>query len=182
MNYPLLKSDRLSLRRVGPSDIASLVRNANNRQVSRFMPKLSFPYTIDNAKKWLREANRQRRRNLSYDFGIELSESGVIIGVMSLQNINFKDSNAEVGFWIGKRYWKKGLAREALELVLGFSFGELKLHRVYAVVHSQNAASIRLLERSGFTHEGTWREGCYLGHRWNDVYAYGILAREWRRR
>jgi RimJ/RimL family protein N-acetyltransferase len=102
-----------------------------------------------------------------------------VVGVVNLFNINRDDHNAEVGYWLGKRHWGRGLATEALGLVLRFAFREMKLHRVYAVTHSTNSASISLLDRYGFTREARWREGSFLGRRWADVYAYGLLAREW---
>ena len=56
----------------------------------------------------------------------------------------------------------------------------MKLHRIYAVVLSENTPSVKLLEKMGFTREGSWREGSRVGRRFVDVYAYGMLKREFR--
>jgi ribosomal-protein-alanine N-acetyltransferase len=69
----------------------------------------------------------------------------------------------------------------ALDLIMQFAFGKLQLHRVYAIVHSRNTASIKVLERAGFVREGTWRETTLTDDRWHDVYAYGIIDHEFKR-
>jgi RimJ/RimL family protein N-acetyltransferase len=143
------------------------------------MPNLPYPFTLDHARKLLNSSNRNFRKGTAFRFGIVPADTAEVVGVINLFNINRDDHNAEVGYWLGKRHWGRGLATEALGLVLRFAFREMKLHRVYAVTHSTNSPSISLLERYGFTREARWREGSFLGRRWADVYAYGLLTREW---
>ncbi|MEE9553374.1 MAG: GNAT family protein, partial [candidate division Zixibacteria bacterium] len=76
----------------------------------------------------------------------------------------------------------RGYASEAIRLILGFAFKELRLVRVYAGVHQRNAPSVKALEKTGFTREGCWRKASFLGRRWSDVYAYGILKEEYHER
>jgi len=92
-------------------------------------------------------------------FTIEHVASGEIIGMMGLKQINRVDSNAEVEYWIGRRLWRLGIGTEALQLLLDYAFGPVRLHRVYAIVHEQNISSVALLEKSKFTREATWRLG-----------------------
>ena len=74
----------------------------------------------------------------------------------------------------------KESAFEALSLILSFAFKELGLRRIYAIVHEKNTGSVKLLEKTGFTHEGTWRKASRMGRRWYDVYAFGILKNEYK--
>lgn len=172
----------ITLRRLRRSDAASIQRHANNRDIKRFLPRLPFPYTMAEARKWITTTSRLARADKAYDFGIEDRESGEIVGMIGLRNINRQDRNAEVGYWIGKSFQRRGYAGEAMLLILKFAFRELRLVRVYAVVHQRNVASVKLLDRIGFVREGVWRKASFMNRRWYDVYAYGILKEEYIRR
>jgi RimJ/RimL family protein N-acetyltransferase len=56
----------------------------------------------------------------------------------------------KVGYWLGKEYWGKGIASAGLSLFLG----EVKVRPLYARVVKYNAASIRVLQKCGFTISG----------------------------
>jgi len=65
--------------------------------------------------------------------------------------------------------------------VLGEAFGALKLHRVEANVQPHNAASIALVRKLGFRHEGRSPRYLKIGGRWRDHERFALLAEEWRR-
>ena len=70
-----------------------------------------------------------------------------------------QDGEREVGYWIGREYWGKGVATEALSQFLG----NAELHRpLHAVVAKHNVASIRVLEKCGFIIVGEEDEGYVL--------------------
>src|SRR5207248_1777762 len=60
---------------------------------------------------------------------------------------------AELGYMLGRDSWGRGIAAEAARLLLDFAFGELGLHRVFAVVDEDNPASIRVVEKLGLRRE-----------------------------
>lgn len=182
MKLPVLSGSQIRLRPPRRSDIPSIAANANNPAVAKFVPLLPRPYTVDDARQWVNQTQSSARNDTGYHFGIErLTESG-IIGMIGLKTPNWNDKNAETGYWLAEPYWGQGFVPEALRLLLGFSFDTLKLHRVYAVTDSGNRQSIRVLEKVGFTHEGTWRKACWMDGRWSDVFAWGILDEEWANR
>lgn len=182
MSIPTLQGKLIALRKLRRSDAASIQRHANNRDIARFLPRLPSPYTMAEARKWITTTSRLARADKAYDFGIEDGESGEIVGMIGLRNVNRQDKNAEVGYWVGKSFQRRGYAKEALHLILRFAFNELRLVRVYAVVHQKNVASVRLLDRIGFVREGVWRKASLINRRWYDVYAYGILKEEYTMR
>lgn len=182
MSIPSLQGELITLRKLRSSDAASIQRHASNRNVARFLPRLPSPYTMDEAWKWITATSRLARQGRAYNFGIEDGQSREIVGMIGLRNINRHDRNAEIGYWVGKSFQRRGYAGEALRLVLKFAFNELRLVRAYAVVHQQNIGSIRLLEKIGFVREGIWRKGSFMNRRWHDVYAYGILKEEYSSR
>jgi RimJ/RimL family protein N-acetyltransferase len=178
MPLPTLSGQLTTLRKLAMSDAQSVQSNANDPEIARYLPRLPHPYTMDEARKWIATTYRLARQDKAYNFGIEDRKSGRIVGMIGLRNINRQDKNAEVGYWVGKSSQGRGYATEALRLTLSFAFRQLRLVRVYAVVHQRNTSSVRLLEKSGFVREGTWRKASFLNRRWHDVYSYGILKEE----
>lgn len=168
----------ITLRRLASPDAPSIRSNANDPDIARYLPRLPHPYTMHDARKWIAATYRLARQDKAYNLGIEDRRSSRIVGMIGLRNINRQDKNAEVGYWVGTSYQGRGYATEALQLILSFAFRRLRLVRVYAVVHQQNTSSIRLLEKSNFVLEGTWRKASFLNRRWHDVHFYGILKEE----
>lgn len=180
MKLPTIKGSRVTLRRLVKSDAPTLQRNANNAAVARFLPLMPHPYGMHDALEWINTTHRQARRDRGYHFGVTVDNSEDIVGVIGLNNVNRKDSNAEVGYWIAEQFWGQGLGREMLNLMLGFCFDQLELHRVYAIVQSNNLGSIKVLEACRMQREGCYREASRMDGRFHDVYIYGILANEFR--
>jgi RimJ/RimL family protein N-acetyltransferase len=71
---------------------------------------------------------------------------------------------------------------EALTAVIDYAFGPLGLRRLEADTDPRNGASLRTLERLGFTREGLLRERWQVGDEIPDSALWGLLAREWRER
>lgn len=174
-----LEGNKINLRRIRMSDSRSIQLHADESEIAHYLT-LPSPYTLRDSEALVRRSNRLIRLKKAYHLGIENKKNGEIIGMIGLRSVNLKDKNAEVGYWIGKKYRKKGFTKEALNLILEFAFKNIKLVRIYAVVHARNIASYRLLEHCGFRREGTWRKASFIGKRWNDVYSYGILRREFK--
>jgi len=158
----------------------SIQKYADDPRVARFMPDLPHPYTLDDARKWINYTRRTARNDSVYFFGIEYHQTGEIVGMMGLQTINHIDNNAEIGYWVGRPVWGKRLATESLQLLLEFAFRTVKLRRAYAIVHSTNHTSVKLLESAGFVLEATWRKASKIGRSWGDVFGFGMLKDEYR--
>ena len=84
-----------------------------------------------------------------------------------------------IGWTLGKTYEGNGYATEAARALLDYLFGILGFHRVYALTSPKNRKSRRLMERLGMRREAHFRKNCFDGDRWEDEYAYAILAEEW---
>ena len=102
-----------------------------------------------------------------------------LAGTATLFDINREQGRAEIGYALHPSHWGRGLATEALGLVLGHAFDTLGLRRVEADIDPRNTASCRLVERHGFVREGVLRERWHVGGEACDSVVYGLLAREW---
>lgn len=175
MQLPHLSSDLISLRPLTRADIPALRSQANDEAISKSIPSIDYPYTMEHARRWVNCTRRLARKDLACHLGIELVEAKGIIGVMGLKNLNRVDRNGEVECWLGRDFRGCSYATEALKLMLIFAFNDLHLHRVYAIVAAWNGPSVRLLERHSFVREAVWRQATWADNRWHDVYGYGML-------
>ena len=178
MKLPVLKGNAVNLRPLRMSDEGSLQRSANDPAVAYFLARMPSPHTPKDARQWIRKTASMARSDSGYYLGIALADSDEVIGVIGLRNLKRADKKAELTYWLGRRFWKKGLMSQAVPLMLRFAFRELKLNRVHALVHERNTGSIKVLEKTGFTREAVYRKASFKGRRWGNIYGFGILKDE----
>jgi len=175
-----IEGDNVNLRKVTRADAQSIYEHAKDREISRYT-FIPHPYKLRDALRFIRLTHQQMRKGREYHLGIEYKATGRVIGMVGLAGVNQRDQNAEVGYWLAKRYWGKGYAAEALHLMLRFGFKELKLVRIWARVMHPNLVSARLLENVGFTFEGRLRKSINQNGLWLDELRYAILKEEYRK-
>ena len=107
-------------------------------------------------------------------------EDGLFIGDLGYHNYDAGHRKAELGYKLGRRFWRRGLTAEVLPLVLDYGFESMALNRIEALVEPDNAASLGLLARFGFVREGTLRDYEYEHGRYVDLVILSLLRREWR--
>jgi len=103
-----------------------------------------------------------------------------LIGYCTIEHIDCENRKCEVGIVIGEKdYWHKGIGSAVIRELLQRAFTALHLHRVEAVIHANNMASIRCFARAGFQRDGTLRDAKYRDGRYVDLLVYAILDSEW---
>lgn len=85
----------------------------------------------------------------------------------------------EIGYVLGRPHWGQGYVTESARAMLQFAFETLRLNRIYAECHSENIASIRVLEKIGMRHENTLEKDQFMGGRWYDTWVFAIHKPEW---
>lgn len=168
---------RIFIRKLKISDAKDLYENIKDKEVVKWTVNIPRPYPKDGAVKFIRKTHYKTKKKKGYTFGIILKEQNKLIGAVDLININWKNKNAELGYWLGKKYWNKGLMTEAVKLILKFAFEQLKLHKVYANLFEKNIGSKNVLEKSGFKLEGKFKEARFKHNKWQNELKYGILAK-----
>ncbi|NIJ14516.1 RimJ/RimL family protein N-acetyltransferase [Saccharomonospora amisosensis] len=86
---------------------------------------------------------------------------------------------AKLGYAIAHDHQRRGYATDAVRTMLDFAFGPLGRHRVSAAIGPENAASLAVVERVGFTREGVLRDHVFTNGAWRDSVLFSILADEW---
>ncbi|MCB1025204.1 MAG: GNAT family N-acetyltransferase [Acidobacteria bacterium] len=116
-------------------------------------------------------------------FLILRNEDQRIAGAINLSQIFYGGfKNAYLGYYLFEQFAGRGMMKEAIGLVLHFAFLDLKLHRLEANIQPHNAASIRLVEKCGFTNEGYSRNYLKIGGRWRDHMRWAIIKEDWKAR
>lgn len=110
---------------------------------------IPHPYPPNGAIQFVEEVTLPRRA-AGTQYSFVMVEDDEVVGHISLKHVDRERGEAEVGYWVGRPYWGRGYASEALRLVLDVAFGEVGLERVYAHVLTHNPASGRVLEKLGF--------------------------------
>jgi RimJ/RimL family protein N-acetyltransferase len=136
------------------SDAPSLARHADNVAVWRHMSdRFPHPYTLELAQHWVRRGH--------VDFGgenwaIALDEAAVGGCGLNPGQGQFA-CEVEVGYWLGEPHWGRGVGTQVVRVLTERAFAMPAVARVFAGVHADNPASMRVLEKNGFEREGVLR-------------------------
>lgn len=177
-----LESGRLILRPLMEQDSESLYQNVKEYDIAKWTINIPHPYPEDGAINFIKESQEHLEKGLAYNFAILLKETSELVGVMSLIGVNKKNKNAELGYWIGKRFWNKSIATEAALKMLEFGFEGLNLERISSRCFHDNAPSRRVMEKIGMEYEGKFRNEILKENKFIDIIYYAIIKEDWRRR
>ncbi len=180
MNFPTLKTARLLLRGLTAEDVPEIQLLAGDREVADTLLSIHHPFEIEMAEEYAASKLKLFESGKGVCFGVILPSGDNLVGVVSLKKVDPIHRNAEIGYWIGKDYWKKGYATEAAMAVVNHGFGELGLQRIYAHCLSRNPSSGKVLLKIGMTHEGKLRQHILKWNEFEDIDLYGILRSEHR--
>ncbi len=161
----------ITLRNWQEKDIKSLARNANNKKIwDNLRDQFPYPYTELAAKQWIVIANQDRPLS---NFAIEYK--GIAVGGIGIikQTDIFRKS-AEIGYWLGEKYWNKGIASKAVKAMIKYSFENFDIIRLYAHVFENNIASIRVLEKCGFHEEARLNNAVIKNNIIQDCLIYAL--------
>ena len=103
-----------------------------------------------------------------------------LLGAIGLR-IEREHARADLGYWIGVPYWRRGYCTEAARAIVRYGFTEQGLRRIYAHCFTTNPASGRVLQKLGMTHEGMRREHTLKDGVFLSSDGYGMLRAEFDR-
>jgi RimJ/RimL family protein N-acetyltransferase len=177
----VLETVRLIIRHLAHSDVDPFLTYRNDPEVSKYQSweSCTKQEAIDLVQEM--EATEPGTPGEWFQFAIELKQTATLIGDCGLKT-DADGPQAEIGFTFSRAYQGRGFASEAVARLLDYAFGELDLHRVYAITDQENAPSVALLERLGLRREGEFVENAWFKGRWSSECLYAILRDEWLHR
>jgi len=176
---PTIEADGIFLRAPQMSDYGewTTLREASRAFLTPWEPTWPGDDLSRSAfRRRLRRYAEDQRSDTSYAFFLFRKSDEALVGGLTLANIRRGVAQAgSLGYWIGEPFARRGLMTGAVQALVPFSFGSLRLHRIEAACIPSNAASIRLLEKTGFVREGYAREYLCINGLWQDHLLFGRL-------
>ena len=166
----IIKSKHFILRPFRKGDEKSLIEGINNKKIFRNTLGIPYPYTLKDAKKWIRKNLKEHKKEKPTEMHFVIDINGDVIGGIGFSEI--ESHQAEIGYWLAQKYWGKGIMTLAIKKVTNFGFEKLKLKRIYACVFPFNKASMRVLEKNGYKLEGILRKEIKKGKKLLDDYLF----------
>ena len=177
-----IETQRLLLRRFAQSDAQDMFKNwAGDDEVTKYLTWPTHP-SVEVSTCVIMIWEKEYELLRSYQWCIELKEIGEAIGGISVANLKEDIDAVEIGYCIGRKFWGRGIAAEALGALIPFFFNEMQVNRVEARHDRNNAASGRVMEKCGLMREGMKRQGDRNNTGICDVVFYGLLREDWLRR
>lgn len=115
-----------------------------------------------------------------YRWAVCLRSTGECIGQLAYFLVDDTNHFGEIEYCIGEAFQNKGYMTEAVTAILNYGFNEMGLNKVQVCHKSNNMPSKRVIEKSGFTYEGTLREFFYMDGEYVDRLYYSMLRKEWQ--
>jgi len=137
-----LHTNNLIIKKPSEKHLKSLIKELNNWNISKWLIEVPYPYTVDDAKYWVKKSKQDQ-----YSFNIYLKNK--LIGGVSLTNQR-ENSKWELGYWIGEEYWGNGYAIEACENLISYFFSNTNNSIIYASHMKDNIKSKKIIIKLGF--------------------------------
>jgi 8-oxo-dGTP diphosphatase len=154
-DFAPLRTERLALRVLREEDAAALHRLVNDWDVAKTLARVPFPYPRALAGEWIASTWEQIAAGEAWHLAVA-GEDDALLGCAGV-TLDRRRGRAELGYWIGRRHWGKGLGPEAAGRLARWALDELGVDAVHASALRDNARSVAVLRRLGFreTGEGT---------------------------
>lgn len=175
-----MAGDNVMLREFRWEDLPDMRRWITNERVTRYLgARFVRPQTWEQTESMLRGL-------LTGDAGGEnlvIADINTLnyLGQISLQGVDRFSQQGELAVIVVPEHWRKGIAREAIELMLGYAFHSLNLNRVWLKVFAEHTAAVKLYQKCGFKKEGVLREDAFLEGKYRDTVIMSVLRREYDR-
>ena len=173
--FPILKTERLLLRRVNVDDAETILDLRSNDEVMKYIPR---PYlkNREEALDLIAMFDDKIENGIGINWGITfLDKPEKIIGIIGHYRMKPEHYRAEVGYMLFPEFNGQGIVSEALQKVVEYGFSDMKLHSIEAILDPANVASEKVLLKNGFIKEAHLFENEYYDGRFLDSMIYSKL-------
>jgi RimJ/RimL family protein N-acetyltransferase len=178
--FPTLESDALILKKIELDHLEEVYEIYSNDKVFEFcgiIPKHNKETVQSMIGHFERDFNKKSR----IKWGIFTSnQSNRLVGIIEAVDFNQKVNMVGIGYFLAEAHWGKGIAAEAVKLLLSFLFDKVNLNRIQAEVMPINDISKKVLLKTGFIKEGTLRQATlWSGKGVVDLEIYSLLKEDY---
>jgi RimJ/RimL family protein N-acetyltransferase len=175
---PLVTGTRLYLREIRLSDVNErYYRWMNDPEIIQYLESRFQPHSMESLADFVRRLDSKSDEPF---FAVCTIDGDEHVGNIKLGPINWHHRRAEVGLIIGeKKYWGKGFATEAIDLVTQYAFENLGLNKLRAGCYEVNEGSARAFEKCGWQREGLLKHDVLIKGRPANSIMIGISAEDY---
>jgi ribosomal-protein-alanine N-acetyltransferase len=169
-------NEQIHLSEFRPSDKCALIEHLDERDIYDVTFRIPFPYTDADAEAFLaRVAKATEQHGQPAHFAIRTSDDA-LIGGCGLNELEIgKSHRAEIGYWLAKPYWGRGIMSAVVQRLCQHAFEEFGLVKIIAHVVTHNPASARVLTKCGFVQEGLLWKHFLKDGQFIDVWLFAML-------
>ena len=147
--FPVLKTERLTLRQLVSGDANEIFALRSDANVNKYLDRKPSK-SIDDAKTFIQTIDENIQRNDSIYWAITLNGTDKLIGTICLFDFSNDNLKVEIGYELLPDFQGKGIMQEAASKVIDFGIQLIGLKSIEAYTHSENQSSTRLLEKLKF--------------------------------
>lgn len=177
-NMPRLETERLVLRKMCVEDAEDMYSYARLADVTKYLTWSPHP-NVNYTKNYLQYVETKYAAGEFFDWAVTEKSSGKMIGTCGFTRFDYNSDGAEVGYVINPVFRGRGFAAEALGAVVRFGFRELNLVRIEARYMEGNAASRRVMDKTGMHYEGMYRASMLVKNEYKNICVCSVLANEY---
>lgn len=171
-----IQGKNVVLRAISMKDANLLMELINDAETEKMLGGSSFPVSLEGQEKWI-AAQTGRTDVLRCIVALKENEEG--LGTVILSDIDTKNGVAQVHIKMDKQRGRgKGYGSDALNTIVNYAFGEMRLNCIYADVLEYNTVSQKLFEKCGFHRDGVLRSRVFKGGRYINVVSYSRLKED----
>lgn len=165
------------LREWRQEDAEEIAKAANNPNIAgNLRNTFPYPYSLEDAKWYVNDCISNEGKN-QITRAIEVDGKAVgSIGIFVKSDVYEK--SGELGYWLSEDYWRQGITSQAARMICKEAFTLFDIIRIFAEPFDYNAGSRGVLEKAGFTYEGTMRNGVYKNGKVHSYCMYSLLREE----
>ncbi len=173
--FPVIKTQRLILRRVRMADAPELFVLRSSKKVLKYIDRAPHKH-VNETRKLIKLLYMLEKTGSAVNWAITMKGEDKLIGNICLWNIKKEHHRAELGYMLHPAHYGKGIMSEAIKAVLEVGFKKYKFHSVEAIVNPKHKVSIHLLEKNKFRREAYYRENHFFNGKFLDSAIYSRLS------
>ncbi|MCB0418445.1 MAG: GNAT family N-acetyltransferase [Bdellovibrionaceae bacterium] len=168
-------SPEISLTEIRRGDKPAFLEYLVEKEIYDFTLAIPHPYKEDDADEWIR-LNEERLEREAPITTFAIRQGDRLIGCCGfLEAQGPMKHTSEIGYWIGKPHWGKGIMSQVVSKLCEIGFKELGFFRLTAHIFSHNGRSERVLVKNRFKQEGVLRSHYLKDGEYRDAKIFARL-------
>lgn len=172
-----LESERLLLRQITPDDVQEVFELRSNPETMKFIPR-PLVTSHEEALAHIKMIQDKIESNEGINWAITLKPDNKLLGIIGHYRIKWEHFRSEIGYMLLPETHGKGIATEAIQLIIDYGFNKMKMHSLEGIIDPENTGSARVLEKNGFVKEAHFKENEFFDGKFIDSVIYSLLKKD----